>query len=284
MKKLFQEFIENTGLKRDPRNFMRLVFLLCFSAAILAGCMKTKTVYKPVGPDMATLKKNYKLAVVDAKTAEPYEIYRNLVAVNYYGDSTAGQGNLTWSSDSTGKMRVLVVSWMKQSSIQFWPIGRAFKTSNNQAYMSWITTVPEMSGFLKKNQFPDQLSMHLRIAQVLGMPPDTQNDYFVEYWVYPENLFRPAPDPEITDHEADLYFPSAVSQKHKSWFLNEMITKYDTSSTSAFPWTRLGYTYDWSNPQHPIGLSEFVVDTSSLVTVQNIYSSWDYYQLSLTRK
>jgi hypothetical protein len=244
---------------------------------MITGCSKKDDL---VVPDMATLKNQYNLAVIDAKTAEPYEIYRNLVAVNYYGDSTAGTGNLTWSGDSTGKMRLLVVSWMKQGSTQYWPVGKPFKTSNNQAYMSWITTVPEMVDFLKKNHFTDQPSLHLRIAQMLGMPPDSQNDCFVEFWVYPENLFRPTPDPEITDHEADLYFPSTASQKHKAWFLNEISIKYDTTSTSAFPWTRLGYTYDWANPGQPVGFSEFVVDTSSLVTVKRISSSWEYYQVS----
>ena len=260
------------------RTFTRLLFLLVLSVSLLQGCTKDETIYTPSGQDMASLKKQYKLAVIDAKTAEPYEIYRNLIAVAYYGDSTAGEGNLYWSVDSAGRMRVLVVSWMKQSSTQYWPVGKTFKTSNNQAYMSWITTVPEMVNFLKKSHYPDQTSLHLRIAQMLGMPPDTQNDFFVEFWVYPDNLFRPTPDPEITDHEADLYFPATISQKHKSWFLNEIKNKYDTSSTSAFPWTRLGYTYDWANPLHPIGFSEFVVDTSSLVTVKSIRSSWEYYQ------
>lgn len=256
-----------------------VIIFLFFTA-----CQKEDTPYVPGGPDMATLKMQYKLAVIDARTAEPYEIYRNLTAAVYYGDSMAGQGNLVWSADSAGKMRLLVVSWMKQSSTQYWPVGKKFRTSNNQAYMSWITTPPEMLDFLKKNLFTDTASLHLRVAQILGMPPDSKNNYFVEFWVYPENLFRPTPDPEITDHEADLFFPASVSQKHKSWFLNEIQNKYDTTSSSAFPWTRLGYTYDWANPIHPIGLSEFVVDTSSLVTVKQIYSSWEYYQTSLSGK
>jgi len=257
--------------------------MVIISFLLFNSCKKESIPYNPNrSADMGTLKKKYKLAVIDAKTAEPYEIFRSLIAIVYYGDSMAGQGNLLWSPDSTGKMRVLVVSWMKQTTTQYWPVGITFKTSNNQSFMSWITTSPEMLDFLKKNSFTDTSTLHLRIAQVLGMPPDTKNNYFVEFWVYPENLFRPTPDPEITDHEADLYFPSSVSQKHKSWFLNEMKNKYDTSSTSAFPWTRLGYTYDWANPLKPIGLSEFVVDTSSVITVKKIYSSWEYYQFSLT--
>jgi len=265
----------------------RLKFLFaCVIVAtmILHGCKKQDVTYVPAGPDMAALKSSYNKAVIDASVAEPYEIYRSLVAVIFYGDSMAGQGNLIWSADSTGKERLLVISWMKQSNLQYWPEGKTFKTSNNQAYLSWITTAPEMLDFLKKNHFPSAESLHLRIAQILGMPPDTKNDYFVEFWVYPENLFRSTPDPEINDHEADLYFPGNVSPKHKSWFLNEIKNKYDTTTTSAFPWTRLGYTYDWADPLHKVGLSEFVVDTSSVVTVKKTYSSWQYYQLSLTKK
>ncbi|MCX6303577.1 MAG: hypothetical protein NT040_01285 [Bacteroidetes bacterium] len=262
----------------------RLVVVFVVSVMLFAGCSKEVTKYIPSGPDMTSLAHQYKLAVMDAKAAEPWEIYRSLVAVTYYGDSSAGDGNLTWSADSAGRMRLLVVSWMTKSSTQYWPVGQPFKTSSSQSHMAWITTVPQMAGFLKKNNFTGQSSLHLRIAQLLGMPPDSQNDYFVEFWVYPVNLFRPAPDPEITDHEAGLYFPSTATLKHRDWFLNQLAGKYDTSTTSAFPWTRLGYTYDWATPLNPVGLSEFVVDTSALVTVKGIYSSWEYYQASLGAK
>ena len=266
------------------KSFNRLFGILFIIAMLVAGCRKEETVYTPTGPDISSLTRQYKLAVMDAKVAEPWEICRDLVAVNYYGDSAAGAGNLTWSTDSTGKMRLLVTSWMSQSSTKYWPVGQTFKTSSSQAHLSWITTAPQMAVFLKKHDFGDQASLHLRIAQALGMPPTSPNDYFVEFWVYPENIFRPSPDPEITDPEAGLYFPSAASQKHRNWFLNQVATMYDTSSTSSFPWTRLGYTYDWANPLHPVGMSEFVVDTSSVVTVKHIYSSWEYYQLSLVTK
>ncbi len=264
------------------RKFSQAALMMLLLTSLFSACKKDdEIIYIPSGPDMQTLRKQYNMAVLDAKVAEPFEIYRSLIAVVNYGDSTAGQGNLVWSTDSLGKLRVLVISWMKQSSTQYWPVGQTFKTSNNQAHMSWITNAPEMLDFLKKNTFKDSSQLHLRIAQLLGMPPDSQNNFFVEFWVYPENLFRPTPDPEITDHEADLYFPSWISQKHRNWFLNEIQNKYDTSTTNAFPWTRLGYTYDWANPLHPVGLSEFVVDTSAVVTVTRTLSSWQYYQLGL---
>lgn len=258
---------------------------LILGLIILQSCSKDNVVpYNPVPSDMTSLKHRYNLAVIDAKTAEPWEIYRSLIGVIYYADSTAGEANLVWSKDQSGNPRLLVTSWMSQSSTQYWPVNQTFTTSKNPAYVSWVTAAPEMLDFLKKNKFTDSASLHLRIAQVLGMPPDTKNNFFVEYWVYPKKMFRPTPDPEIDDHEANLYFPSWASQTYRNWFNNEILNKYDTTKTSAFPWTRLGYTYDWADPSYPVGLSEFVVDTNALVTVRAVYSSWQYYQLSLTKK
>ncbi len=256
-------------------------FILAASLVLFQACSK-QTIYKPAAPDMAALVHRYKLAVMDAKIAEPWEIDRNLVAIHYYGDSMAGQGNLRWSADSAGRMRLLAVSWMSKGSLQYWPAGKTFKTSSSMAHLAWITTAPEMAVFLQKNGVADSLPLHLRIAQVLGLPPDSPNDYFVEFWVYPENLFRPTPDAEITDHEAGLFFPHGTTPKHKSWFLGQVAIKYDTSTTNAYPWTRLGYTYDWANPDHPFGLSEFVVDTSARVTVKAIYSTREYFKMSQT--
>ena len=174
-------------------NHFSVILLIFF--LLVSGCKKEEEiVYTPSGSDMQALKKQYNLAVLDAKVAEPWEIYRSLISVVNYGDSMAGQGNLVWSLDSLGKIRVLVVSWMKGTTTQYLPVGTTFKTNSNQAYMSWITTDPEMLDFLKKNSYTDSSKLHLRIAQVLGMPPDTKNNFFVEFWVYPENLFRPSPD------------------------------------------------------------------------------------------
>jgi hypothetical protein len=36
-------------------------------------------------------------------------------------------------------------------------------------------------------------------AQLLGMPPNSNDTYFVEVWVKPSDLFRPSVDNEIND-------------------------------------------------------------------------------------
>jgi hypothetical protein len=36
--------------------------------------------------------------------------------------------------------------------------------------------------------------------------------------------------------------------------------KYIFTASKPYPWTSLGYTYDWGNPFTHVGLSEFVVN------------------------
>jgi len=44
-----------------------------------------------------------------------------------------------------------------------------------------------------------------------------------------------------------------------------------------YPWTRLGYTYDWGNPCHEVGLSEFVIKKDAEVIVEDIETVEEYF-------
>jgi hypothetical protein len=43
-----------------------------------------------------------------------------------------------------------------------------------------------------------------------------------------------------------------------------------------YPWTQLGYTYDWGNPESEVGLSEFVIRKGSTVVIKSV-SNLDEY-------
>ena len=111
----------------------------------------------------------------------------------------------------------------------------------------------------------------IRLKQLLGLPPDAVKSRFVKIWVYPYDLFRPSPDPEITDLEAELTFPESkflnVSNEYIKWFNEPEAGSY---GQSGYPWTRLGYTYDWVNPDSEVGLSEFVINKGSIIEVKTI--------------
>ena len=51
--------------------------------------------------------------------------------------------------------------------------------------------------------------------------------------------------------------------------------QYDDPS-KGYPWSRLGYTYDWGNPESEVGLSEFVVAAKSKVVIEKVYSNAEY--------
>ena len=102
---------------------------------------------------------------------------------------------------------------------------------------------------------------------------------FAEIWVRPADLIRPAPDPEISDHEAELDFPISpgivsIDDAYKAWFLEHKSTVYKKAIPGT--WTRLGYTYDWGNRVDHVGESEFIVRPGANVEVESITPTEDY--------
>lgn len=131
-----------------------------------------------------------------------------------------------------------------------------------------------------------------RILKLLGLHPAYSYDILLEMWADPKVLFRPSGDPEITDHESEITTVTAAGQyifpadlnnfvkmddaalytekswvagsSYRDWFVNRTETVYnvgnpDDPTTWGYPWTRLGYTYDWGNPRSHVGASEFVI-------------------------
>lgn len=135
-----------------------------------------------------------------------------------------------------------------------------------------MTAYPEVEKYFTNRQNSGG-DLRLEVAQLLGLPPDTNNSYFVELWVKPVDLFRPSADNEINDTVAQLYFPDNTDLYYKIWFLNN--TQYSYFA-KRLPWTRLGYTYHWENPESKVGLSEFVIKENSEVTVKSLSSTSDY--------
>jgi len=53
------------------------------------------------------------------------------------------------------------------------------------------------------------------------------------------------------------------------------IDDYDNPA-KGYPWTRLGYTYDWGNPDSEVGLSEFVITAGATIKIENVYETAAY--------
>jgi len=238
---------------KNLHNFVILFFVL--SAILLSscsGCLETS--------QEISIQEVYRNAIEDAKIAEPDEISRNLVAIVDYNDE------LIWEGEP-GESSVLVVTWTSWDGYNN-KVGESMACTRD----IWVTVVPNVKEFCSETHlFGDKLT--LRLEQLLGLPPHNGKQWFVEVWVNPDDLFRPSPDPEITDHEAELDFPKNVNEEHIRWF-NEL--KGKSYGENGYPWTRLGYTYDWGNPESEIGLSEFVIKSGVIIEVNSVLNTSDY--------
>jgi len=229
--------------------------------------------------------KLYEQAVEAAKFPQPSAISTSLVPIVH---STPG---LRWD----GQGRVLMATWTKGRFYDGKKQGDPYAFDFGQ---SWLTAVPFVKSFCQKVQ-KDKLT--LRLQQLLGLPPKAEedaNDTFVEVWVNPADLFRPCADPEIIDRECTLNLTAQdspegqcpwkdsfagqvserwvkVEQTHLDWMCSNWEQVYPPDPLKGFPWTALGYTYDWGQPDH-VGQSEFVAPKGTKVVIESITGTAEY--------
>jgi hypothetical protein len=272
--------------KSQPAGFYALSLLVLFSCLSLCACWVNSSAQTNPQAD-------YDAAVQDAKTMTAAKISKNLTAIR------SDNANLQWENNVAGS-RVLVATYVDNPTAcanylnPATPGCKAGQECPNYGFNSWVTVVPEL-----KNYLGNAPSL-LRVAQSLGLPPPAtgltlENTCIIELYVSQSNLFRPSPDPEISDQEAELTFPLDGFRKfddtvliysemlcnvgdtrcpnrtgsgkcgmtsYRNWFDIRREKVY--SATPPYPWTALGYTYDWGNPVSPhIGASEFVINSGA---------------------
>jgi len=180
--------------------------------------------------------------------------------------------NLVWKNIG-GEDYILVVTWKQNITYYKQYLDSAFY--NTGQYPIWITTAPELKQRMQQEKVKDA---NRRLIQLLGLPPNSVYSYFVEFWVKPADLFRPCPDNEITDSKCETCFPKQTDPQHISWINENRISRYYQCDLSQqYPWTQLGYTYDWNpkNKSH-VGLSEFVIGANKKIIVKAIYPTEEY--------
>lgn len=129
---------------------------------------------------------------------------------------------------------------------------------------SWLCSVKEYAKWYNdnKNNIKDPL---LRTKQVLGMSNESKNTHISSLWINPSDVYRPAYVANPTK-EMSLTFAEDNPADFKTWFNSQYYYSYDVSK---LPWTRLGYTYDWSEEaKDKYGLSEFVAFNGVSFTVE----------------
>ena len=239
-------------------------------------------------PAAPAIRDAYAAAIEDAKYPSPGEISRDLTPLLR---STEG---LIWND----RGQILMATWTKihyYEPTEFRP-GQPYPLPVD----TWFTAAPFAQEFCQALDL-DLPMLTLRLEQLIGLPPGRSKDAFLEVWVDPTDLFRPCPDPEISDHECQVEIPVVdrgqgqpwdcsarrqvsgrfvtVHPGHLRWMCDNWVSSYGHEELfDNYPWTALGYTYDWGNPDDPVGLSEYVAPAGSVVVFRGITPTEGYCQ------
>ncbi len=239
--------------------------------SMLLGCKKDKITPSEPEPPVLSMSDLYKSAILDAMVADNSEIVDTLWALT--PENTA----LQWKTIK-GKPHVLMASFMRYPSS--YPVGDSITTSWGE---SWLFIPQQMKARIGSS-FTAASDTTMRICQLLGLPPanERSNTHIAEIWVNPENLYRPAGSRVITTKTASPILSSNSPESFTSWYNNYIVfAYYRTLSTAAdyhYPWTRLGYTYDWAPKAKEVGLSEYVLQSSSGAWVEKVSKVGNYFK------
>ncbi len=182
----------------------------------------------------------YAMAVKDATIAQEDEI-RPLVSL------TKKDPLVTW--DSQG--RVLLCTW--HSYPDSYPKGEV--VTAQWGYI-WTFTDKELASHAK--ELKESKDAVMRLRQLISIAPDKTHSTVTGLWVDPSDVIRPAYQSDAARGDMFASFPEGqeLDAQFKSWFDQNILDSYYYGS---YPWTRLGYTYDWANNGKVYGLTEFLV-------------------------
>ncbi|MFK7783539.1 MAG: hypothetical protein AB8B56_00410 [Crocinitomicaceae bacterium] len=214
----------------------------------------------------------YRSAIKEAMYPEEKNVYNKLIPI------TKKNPNLIWKTIDCDEY-VLMVSWKGDDSFY-----RPYLNADSTFYPTgnwpiWVSAAPQLLQRMKSEKYTNA---DRRLKELLGLPPNSIYNYFIEFWVKAEDLFRPCPDNEITDTQCDVCFPADIDSTYKAWVNQSRIDRYYPCNLyDQYPWTALGYTYDWNiNNKSHIGLSEFVIGKDKQVKIAAIYTTEEYLQLN----
>jgi hypothetical protein len=245
--------------KRKNMKNIITIFIGLFVFFINFGCTKD-TIQSSPAPQL-NLENLYQASISDAMIADSSEICDTLWQINHTNS------NLEWKTIN-GEEYLLVGNFNK------YPGTYSDTSLTNSWGLIWVFIPDQFSKRMKSTTYMANDTL-LRMRQLLGLPPNNQNNYIVELWVKPEDLFRPAADSEIDDQKAGLYFPANADTNYVKWFNQNIYDSYFSNWTH-YPWTRLGYSYDWSGYKSEVGISEFCIKTASLLYVKKLSLATKY--------
>jgi hypothetical protein len=177
--------------------------------------------------------------------------------------------------------------------------------------MPWVTAGESLRDYLRSTYFtgpaiPSPLEAQRRIQQAVGLPADTRTTTGLAlFWVPLANLARPAYSADISAQlptlptYADGSYQAVMAGAPAGFaYLDDRDSTQTFATLSDFvewnqalttyPWTAMGYTYNWNAlqadgtnpafgfdplaPSSPIGVSEFIVSAGSKIVNEGFVS------------
>lgn len=244
---------------------------------------------RPLTP--APLWNAYENAISDAAVSRPGEVVSDLVVADPSDRRTQ------WTT--IGGEQYMLVSRLGYRPLSDVSPGEAFTVSSHL-----FVTVPEevrRECELSRCARMSTSQLDLRLKQLIGLPPDADYRYLTRLWVRPADLFRPCTQVDPTIPTCPQLMTNAIhggvdrsgfliDQAMYSWRLPRPGTTQKVSCAKdfrnemggdcfGFPWTRLGYTYDWRPRADERGVTEFVVAPGSTAILESSGTQRSYFPL-----
>jgi len=219
------------------------------SLSVLVACVVSCTMMAPAF-SADHLKKQYRKSIKDAAVIQPNEIK----AVMPITEESAQFVTWTAYPDSYQPGTDLTLGW-----------GETWVTQNGAVQK-------ECEAYPKEAE-----ALNTHIQQLLGLPPKAgEKRFFAVLEVQTKDMFRPCANPSLAATECTANFGEHVSDAHKAWYAGQSAVAYQLPQ--GYPWTRLGYTYDWNPETDEEGVFEFVIKKGATVKVVSLTPTAEYCQ------
>ena len=223
---------------------------LCFALTLALLCCA------PLAAGAESAEELYDRAVEDAKTIEPEELLPLKTTL------TPDDPYAQWNDAGD---RVLVCTW--NDTPEDYPDGASVTVGEEPV---WVFSGAEFEAWYAANSDGVE-DWELRLCQLIGLPPDAGYTHFTTLWADPDDLLRPAFDPDVT--ASTMTEELTGEDWYQDWFADNTAASY---GEDGYPWTRLGYTYDWAAGGTEYGLTEFILPTGAKATVERTVTTRAY--------
>lgn len=244
----------------------------------------------------ADLWRAYRAAIVDSTTATPSEVVTDLLV------PTPADPRTQWRTIDGEDY--LLVGLLRYALFPGVNEGEQFTVSGDR----WVSIPGDLGRACTEYRCRrmTDAGLDLQLKMIIGLPPDADYRYIMHFWVKPSDMFRPCTDPRVTstscpeqvvtDASGQPIVPvvgtTATSaflwtQANYAWRLPDRFRPgtavscakdWTTQSCYGYPWTRLGYTYDWTpGAADDVGVSEFVVVKGATAYMESMGLQRDFF-------